>query len=69
MVAALPLHMSTANALQIQKQGPIIYPGQTPSIIVDGSKKRTQDRAPQICSTCSHFRQHNILYNEMHCKG
>ena len=66
MVSTLPLHMSTANALQIQKQGPLIYPGQTPPVIVDVSKKRTLDRAPQICSTCLHFRHHNILYKEMH---
>ena len=66
MVSTLPLNMSTANALQIQKQGPLIYPGQTPPVIVDVSNKRTLDRAPQICSTCLHFRHHNILYKDMH---
>lgn len=69
MVHTIPLHMMNASVLNLQKGGPLHYPGQVYKPPPTASKKRIMDRAPQICLTCLHFRQHNALLNGMHRIG
>lgn len=66
MVPMVPLHMSYAKVLTNQKSGPLIYPGQLQQTLTQNVKKRQLDRAPQLCSICGHYRQHNNIHNEKH---
>jgi hypothetical protein len=66
MVSSIPLHLSNAPVLTIQTNGPLIYPGQLQQTSGRNTKKRSLDRAIQLCVTCGHYRQHNELYNDMH---
>lgn len=69
MVPLIPLNMSNADVLAKQISGPIVYPGQDYQLSTQTMKKRKFDRAPQVCSICLHFRQHNDLFNDMHKSG
>jgi hypothetical protein len=68
MVPLVPLHMSYATVLTNQKNGPLVYPGQLQQSFITNDKKREldRDRAPQLCSTCGHYRQHNSIHNQKH---
>jgi hypothetical protein len=68
MVPLVPLHMSYATILTNQKSGPLVYPGQLQQSFETNDKKRQldRDRAPQLCSTCGHYRQHNSIHNQKH---
>lgn len=69
MVPIIPLNMSNADVLTKQISGPLVYPSQVHKLSIQTMKKRRLDRAPQVCSTCLHFRQHNDLLNDMHKSG
>jgi hypothetical protein len=62
MVPAVPLNMSNATVLTSQTNGPLVFHGHLQQF--DKTKTRKMDRAPQVCSTCGHFRHHNILHNK-----
>ena len=66
MVPSIPMHMSNASVLTLQKDGPLIYPGQIQQFRREKLKKRSFDRAPQLCTTCRHYRHHNTIHNMSH---
>ena len=66
MVPSIPMHMSNASVLTLQCSGPLIYPGQIQQLSGKHSKKRSLDRAPQLCTTCHHYRHHNAVHNKSH---
>ena len=66
MVPSIPMHMSNASVLTLQSSGPLIYPGQIQQFSRKHSKKRSLDRAPQLCATCHHYRHHNAVHNKSH---
>lgn len=66
MVPSIPMSMSHASVLTVQKSGPLIYPGQIQQFRRKTTKKRSLDRAPQLCATCHHYRHHNAVHNLSH---
>lgn len=67
MVPVIPHNMNNAAIFMGQSSGPINFPGQQQqSNDVSNMKKRTLDRAIQMCVTCKHYKQHNLIHNEKH---
>jgi hypothetical protein len=66
MVSSIPMPLSKAPVLTLQKNGPLIYPGQVQQFRGKKIKKRSLDRAPQLCTTCRHYRHHNSVHNKSH---
>jgi hypothetical protein len=58
--------LRNAPVLTLQKSGPLIYPGQTQQFRGEKIKIRSLDRAPQLCTTCRHYRHHNTVHNKSH---
>jgi hypothetical protein len=59
IVSSIPMPLRNAPVLTLQKSGPLIYPGQIQQFRGEKIKKRSLDRAPQLCTTCRHYRHHN----------
>ena len=67
MVPVVPLQMSSTSTLTSQISGPLLIPGQIEQSVANNSlKKRTLERAPQLCSLCGHYRLHNKTHNDKH---
>jgi hypothetical protein len=66
MVSSIPMPLRNAPVLTLQKSGPLIYPGQIQQFMGGKLKKRSLDRAPQLCTTCRHYRHHNTVHNKSH---